>query len=178
MKGTTINGSRNDPLRGSKRTTLEGGVRVPFVVQWKGRLPAGKVYNRPVIQLDLLPTALAAAGVAVKPEWKLDGVNLLPHLEGKDAGTPHDTLYWRMGRQMAVRQGDWKLVQYDDAGTIIGRKLYNLARDVGEATDLMEKEPEQARTLEAAWQKWNAEQAAPLWGGGGQGKATAKKNKQ
>src|SRR5262249_13375544 len=69
MVGTTINGSRNMPLRGSKRTTLEGGIRVPFALQWKGRLPAGRVYDRPIIQLDLLPTALAAAGVEVNPEW-------------------------------------------------------------------------------------------------------------
>src|SRR6185503_21239895 len=70
MKGTTINGSVNAPLRGSKRTTLEGGIRVPFVVSWKGKLPAGKVYDQPVIQLDILPTALAAAGVEAKADWK------------------------------------------------------------------------------------------------------------
>ena len=85
MVGTTINGSINFPLRGSKRTTLEGGIRVPFVVQWKGKLPAGKTYDQPIIQLDILPTALAAAGVEVKADWKLDGVNLLPFLEGKNA---------------------------------------------------------------------------------------------
>ena len=66
MRGTTINGSRNDPLRGSKRTTLEGGIRVPFVVRWKGSLPEGTVYDQPVIQLDVLPTVLAAAGVKVR----------------------------------------------------------------------------------------------------------------
>ena len=113
MRGTTINGSRNDPLRGSKRTTLEGGIRVPFVVQWKGKLPAGSVYEQPVIQLDILPTALAAAGVAVKPEWKLDGVDLVPHLKGESSTAPHDALFWRMGQQRAIRQGDWKLVRYD-----------------------------------------------------------------
>src|SRR5438094_4386408 len=73
MPGTTINASRNEPLRGSKRTTLEGGIRVPFIIHWKGRLPADKVYDHPIIQLDVLPTALAAAGAEVKPEWKLDG---------------------------------------------------------------------------------------------------------
>src|SRR5204863_61480 len=64
MPTTTINGSRNDPLRGSKRTTLEGGIRVPFLVQRKGKLPGGKVYDPPIIQLDILPTALAAATLA------------------------------------------------------------------------------------------------------------------
>ena len=113
MRGTTINGSRNDPLRGSKRTTLEGGIRVPFVVSWKGSLPEGVVYEQPVIQLDVLPTVLAAAGVKVEPEWKLDGVNLLPYLKGEIIRPPHDALYWRLGEQTAVRRGDWKLVRYD-----------------------------------------------------------------
>ena len=75
MKGVTVNGSRNDPLRGSKRTTLEGGIRVPFIVSWPGKVKPA-VYSQPVIQLDLHATALAAADVAVQPEWKLEGVNL------------------------------------------------------------------------------------------------------
>lgn len=175
MKGTTINASRNEPLRGSKRQTLEGGVRVPFVLQWKGHLPAGKVYDKPVIQLDILPTALAAACVEPKPEWKLDGVNLTPYLEEKNNGTPHQTLYWRFGQQMAIRHDDWKLLQYDDVGTITGRKLYNLAQDIGEAKDLFAQEPAKARELEAMWQKWNAELAPPLWGGAGRGKGKNKK---
>ncbi|MBA4065923.1 MAG: sulfatase [Isosphaera sp.] len=171
MKGTTTNGSVNAPLRGSKRTTLEGGVRVPFLLSWPGTLPAGKVYDHPVIQLDLNATALAAAGVAAKPEWKLDGVNLVPYLTGKEAGRPHETLYWRFGQQMAVRHGDWKLVRYDTAadggnpGTS-PQKLYNLADDIGEKTDLAAKMPEKVKELEAVWKKWDAELAAPLWGGG------------
>src|SRR5262249_9202241 len=114
MPGTTINGSINTPLRGSKRATLEGGIRVPFFVAWKCRLPPGKTYNRPVIQLDIHATALAAAGVEVKPDWKLNGVNLAPFLTGESGRSePHPTLYWRLGEQMAIRQGDWKLVRYD-----------------------------------------------------------------
>ena len=163
MAGTTINGSNNAPLRGSKRQTLEGGVRVPFLVQWKGKLPAGKVYEQPIIQLDIAATALAAAGVDVKPDWKLDGVNLLPYLEGTNTKPPHDALYWRFGDQMALRQGDWKLVQYDKSG----RKLYHLAQDVGEAADLAEKEPERVKAMTAVWDRWNAELVKPLWGAGG-----------
>ena len=113
MRGTTINGSRNDPLRGSKRTTLEGGIHVPFVVQWKGKLAPATVYNQPVIQLDVLPTALAAAGVSASPDWRLDGVNLLPSLKGETTVSPHENLYWRLGKQWAVRLGDWKLVRYN-----------------------------------------------------------------
>jgi arylsulfatase A-like enzyme len=170
MKGTTINGSVNTPLRGSKRTTLEGGIRVPFLLSWKGTIPANQVYDAPVIQLDLLPTALAAAGVEVKPEAKLDGVNLLPFLAGKATGQPHETLYWRLGQQMAIRHGDWKLVRYDTAADrekpgVTGYKLYNLKDDIGEATDLIARNAERAKELETLWKKWDAELVAPLWGG-------------
>jgi arylsulfatase A-like enzyme len=170
MKGTTINASVNDPLRGSKRTTLEGGIRVPFVLSWPGKLPAGKTYDNPVIQLDLCTTALRAAGVEGKPEWMLDGVNLVPFVTGKDTGKPHETLYWRFGQQMAIRHGDWKLVRYDTAadGGKAGTspfKLYNLKDDIGEKTDLAAKEPDKVKELQALWKKWDAELAAPLWGG-------------
>ena len=73
--------SDNGPLRGFKSQTWEGGIRVPFMLQWPGTIPAGQVDDRPVIQLDVLPTALAAAGVAVKPEWKLDGPQLRATVE-------------------------------------------------------------------------------------------------
>lgn len=172
MPGVTINASSNDPLRGSKRTTLEGGIRVPFVVSWPGHLKPG-VFDSPAIQLDLPATALAAAGVEIKPEWKLDGVNLLPFLSGEKTGPPHDALYWRLGQQMAVRAGDYKLVRYDkNADTLTGRtgqgvtdaKLYNLASDVGETNDLAAAMPEKAKELQAKWDAWNLGNIKPLWG--------------
>ena len=84
MRGTstTVNGSNNGPLRGSKRTTLEGGIRVPFLISWPARLRPG-VEHRPIIQLDVHTTALAAAGVSAQPDWKLDGINLLPFISGQ-----------------------------------------------------------------------------------------------
>jgi arylsulfatase A-like enzyme len=172
MQGTTINGSTNTPLRGSKRTTLEGGIRVPFFVAWKGTLPAGKTYDKPVIQLDLSATALAAAAIAVKPEWKLDGVNLGPFLKGESGRSqPHDALYWRFGNQMAMRQGDWKLVKYDPVadggkGQPTGPHLYNLADDIGETNDLATKRPDKVREMQTSWDEWNQGNMAPLWGGG------------
>lgn len=187
LNGTTINGSSNAPLRGSKRTTLEGGVRVPFVVSWKGTLPAGRVYEHPVIQLDLLPTALAAAGVASQPEWKLDGVDLLPALSGKTAQPPHETLYWRLGPQAAIRRGDWKLVRYDQAVDVAGARsngrsgppvtpfrLYNLAEDLGEAHDLSQENPAKVEELKAAWEDWSRQLARPLWGPGSAAAEAAK----
>ncbi len=174
MQGVTVNGSVNLPLRGSKRTTLEGGVRVPFIVSWPGKLKPG-VFAQPAIQLDLTATALAAAGVATKPEWKLDGVNLLPFLTGEKTGTPHDALYWRFGEQMAVRAGDFKLVRYDttadglDAGRKAGPsplKLYNLHDDLGETKDLAAAQPDKVKELQALWNTWNTANMKPLWGGG------------
>ncbi len=170
MLGTTINGSRNAPLRGSKRTTLEGGIRVPFVMHWKGRIPKGHVFDQPIIQLDILPTALAAAGIVPRAEWKLDGVNLLPHLTGEIKSAPHENLYWRFGDQMALRQGPWKIVSYDPAAdakpTNTRREvhLYNLATDVGEAHDLTAEHPEKVTELKALWQAWSNTLARPLWG--------------
>ncbi len=132
MPGTTVNASRNDPLRGSKRTTLEGGIRVPFFVKWPGHVPAGRVYERPVIQLDILPTAMAAAGAKLPGDAHADGVDLRPYFDGTNKDEPHQTLYWRFGDQMAIRRGDWKLVRYDPVmdgmkGTATPPKLYNLA---------------------------------------------------
>jgi arylsulfatase A-like enzyme len=174
MKGTTINGSSNAPLRGSKRTTLEGGIRVPFLVSWPGHVKPA-VYEQPAIQLDLHSTALAAAGVEVKPDWKLDGVNLLPFLSGESDGVPHDALYWRFDEQMALRAGDFKIVRYDTnaemqtgrrAGPVTDVKLYNLRDDIGETKDLAAAMPEKVTELQTKWNDWNATLVKPLWGTG------------
>jgi arylsulfatase A-like enzyme len=170
MPGTSVNGSVNTPLRGSKRTTLEGGVRVPYLISWPGRIPAGRTFDHPAIQLDFAPTALAAAGVEVRPDWRMEGVNLLPYLTGQNAGRPHVALYWRFGQQMAVRHGDFKLVRYDAAadggppGTATPPRLYNLASDIGEATDLTEREPTRVKDMQATWTTWNAGNVPALWG--------------
>ncbi len=171
---TQVTTSSNGPLRGVKSQTWEGGIRIPFMMQWKGHLPVGSVDDRPVVQLDILPTALAAAGVAANPEWKLDGVNLLPFLTGEKSGAPHDVLYWRFGQQIALRKGDWKLVKAPTTeaevrvrggtGTTVGAHLYNLANDIGEKENLAAKNPEKLRELAAAWDKLNAEMIEPLWG--------------
>lgn len=173
MPGVTVNASINSPLRGSKRTTLEGGIRVPFLVSWPGRLKPG-VYESPVIQLDLTATALTAAGIDAAAVHRLEGVDLLPFLAGDKKGAPHDALYWRFGQQMAVRAGDFKLVRYDgNADTLTGArnqppsalKLYNLAADIGETRDLAAAMPEKVRELQAKWDAWNASNVKPLWGG-------------
>ena len=175
MKGVTVNGAINTPLRGGKRTTLEGGIRVPFLISWPGKIKPA-VFEKPVIQLDLHATALAAAGLSLKTEWKLEGVNLLPLLDDSSTPAPHDALYWRFGNQMAVRSGDFKLVRYDlkaDTAVLersklnqgVGEaRLYNLKMDLGENNDLAAAQPEKVRELQALWDTWNQHNLPPLAG--------------
>lgn len=171
------NGSRNGALRGSKGDTWEGGIRVPFLIQWKGRLPAGKIYGPPVISLDIVPTATAAAGA----DRNLDGANLLPFLEGKKQESPHAALYWRFGTQMAIRKGDWVLVRPS-----LGKKeyeniaakpmLFNVTTDISQEHDLAARHPERVRELQADWDRWNATLSEPRWPATFQGKPVKMKS--
>lgn len=148
--------SGNGPLRGFKGQAYEGGIRVPFIAQWKGRIPAGKEFHHPVIALDIHPTAVAAAGGS---NAGLDGVNLLPFLEGRQTGAPHEALYWRFGEQRAIRKGDWKLDLMEAEP-----QLFNLARDIGEKNNLAAAEPAKLRELQSDWNRWDAQLEAPRWG--------------
>lgn len=151
--------SSNAPLRGGKGSLYEGGIRIPFFMQWKGHIPAGRVFGHPVIALDVLPTALAAAGMASAP-GNLDGVNLLPFLNSGEA--PHDGLFWRCGG-MAVRQGDWKLIRQARKQGEAQLELYNLAADMCETRNLAAERPETAARLQERMTQYNSRMAAPLW---------------
>ena len=155
----------NTPLRGDKGQMLEGGIRVPFFVSWPGYLPAGATFDHPVSALDILPTALAAAGQA-RPEG-LEGADLLPHLGGSRKEAPHAALFWRFGPQRAVRRGNWKLVDWRDfeAKTNSGWQLFDLSRDIGETNDLAAKHPEVVAAMAGEWAQWNAGNREPLWSG-------------
>jgi len=151
--------SRNKPLRGQKNTTWEGGIRLPFMMQWPGKLPAGIVSDTPVIQLDVMPTCVVAAGGKVNPAWALDGVDLMPFLTGAAQGRPHQTFYWRIDGMWAARDGDWKLV-HGRAGSELP-ELFNLANDASEKNNLAFAQPEKVKQLKALWDAWNAQQAPP-----------------
>ena len=151
--------SHNGPLRGFKMTTYEGGPRIPFLAQWKGKIPAGKVYDYPVMNLDVLPTIVNAAGGKPEASWGLDGVDLMPYLTGTNSARPHQTLYWRYGPQWGIRHGDLKLVV--SKGGSGQPELYDLATDLGETKDLAATQPAKAKELQAMWDKWSAEQAPP-----------------
>lgn len=151
--------SRNGVLRGFKMTTFEGGTRVPFIAQWKGVWPEGVTYEKPVLNLDVLPTCLAAAGTSAPADAKLDGVDLGPFLTGASQGRPHEDLFWRFGKQWAVRSGDWKLVV--SQGGSGKPELYNLAEDVSESDDLAGENADRVADLQKRYDAWNAEQAPP-----------------
>ncbi len=153
--------SSNRPLRGGKGDMYEGGIRIPFLLQWKGRLPAGQTYAAPVISLDVYSTAAAVAGAPDPASRKLDGVDLIPYLRGERSGSPHDVLYWRLGKRTAIRVGDWKLVRNSpEEGAW---ELYDLAADIAESQDLARQAPQRLRQLMTVWETMNGEMVEPAW---------------
>ena len=160
--GHTPSGSDNGPLRGMKGSLYEGGVRVPFLVSWPDKLPAGTIYNEPVISLDAFATALAAAGVPMPADRKYDSVNLVPHLAGDVTTPPHERLLWRLrAKDFAIREGAWKLVQPDGKPA----ELYDLASDLGEKRNLTAEKPEVAKRLAATLADWRLELKPPAFPG-------------
>jgi hypothetical protein len=153
--------SRNDPLRGYKGQVFEGGIRVPFMMQWKAKLPAGSVYEKPVMAFDIYATALAAAGIPAPEDQPLDGVDLVPFVKGDREDAPHDMLFWRSGPQHAARVGDWKLVHH--ARLAAGDMLFHLAEDISEQEDLAAQRPEKLKELQAAYKAWDEQMMPAKW---------------
>lgn len=155
--------SSNAPLRGEKGSLYEGGIRVPAIVRWPGRLPAGVACDQPVSTLDILPTFASLAG-AESPET-LDGVDLLPLLSQADEKPAPRTFYWRQGSKGALRQGDWKLVANDLKPASASRKpsweLYDLSADLGETTDVASSRSDVLERLVEVWRKYDAAMAPP-----------------
>ncbi len=152
--GPGWDGSLNNPLNGEKGMLSEGGIRVPFVVYWKNRIPGGQVYHHPVISLDVAATAVALAGLPV--DTNLDGVNLIPHLLGTTEAAPHQELYWRWIAQSAIRQGKWKYLRGGSR-----EYLFDLEADREEKTNLITEHPEFADLLSRKLEKWSSELHPP-----------------
>ncbi len=128
------------PLRGVKRDLYEGGIRVPMIVRWPGKIKPGQTSDLPCAFWDFLPTA-AEIGTASIPEH-LDGISLLPTLLGKTQTNRHDFLYWEFherGFQQAARMGDWKAVRPQADAPL---ELYNLKSDLGEKHDVAQEHPD------------------------------------
>lgn len=138
------------PLRGFKRSLTEGGIRVPFIARWKGRVPAGKVSKEVVAFQDVFPTFAELSGGRLPDELPLDGISVLPALMGKTLPPRSQPLYWDYGHcrgkqySQAVRLGDWKGIRSSRTDTI---ELYNLTTDPGENHDVASAKPEVAQRI-------------------------------
>lgn len=158
--GVTAEFANNNPYRGYKGMLFEGGIRVPFCMSWKNKIPTNTVVEDPVIALDLFPTFMAAAGV--KTESNLDGKNLLPYAMGKKKSAPHKALYWRTagGASYAIRKGDYKLTKrmYHD-----NLMLFDLKNDKREIFDIAGEKLELIKEMKGLYDQWDAKMADPLW---------------
>lgn len=174
----------NGPLSGHKAYPWEGGIRVPYIMAWPGVLRGGGTYARPVSSLDILPTAAAAAGVAL-PAGR-EGVDLRPYLAQPGRRDPHEALFWRMGPNHAVREGDWKLivvnrsdqpaVNPDNLGSPVPDGieakvgplgqwilLYDLKADPGERRNVAAQHPDVVRRLQRRFEQWDRANVAPAY---------------
>ena len=158
--------TKNIPLRGGKSQLYEGGIREPMIARWPGMIPAGSECAAPVSSIDFYPTLIDAAGGASEKQ-PFDGVSLLPALQGK-AAPDREALYWHYplekphflgGRSSgAIRQGDWKLIEFFDTGAI---ELYNLKADIAENKNLAAAQPEKAAAILQALKTWRSQYLNP-----------------
>ena len=150
----------NQPYRGWKLTFFEGGIRSPYMMRWPAAIPAGSTYRAPVSHFDIFATAAAAAKAALPKDRAIDGVNLLPYVNGKTRGRPHDALFWRSGANQVVRAGDWKLqvAQYPAKDW-----LFDLSVDPTERVNLAAAMPGKVAELKRLLAKHNSAQVKPLW---------------
>jgi len=153
------NASCNWPLAGTKSNQYEGGIRVPFVMKWPGKIKSGTEYNYPVISLDLIPTFVAAAGGNADKLTDLDGVNILPYVIAKKTERPHETLFWKKEVRAVIRKGDWKLMRHIDRPA----ELFNIAEDVSERNNLADEYPEKVKALFRELYEWELTLERPRW---------------
>jgi arylsulfatase A-like enzyme len=145
--------ANNAPLSGTKFSLWEGGIRIPALISWKGKIAAKQVFNLPVSSLDAFPTLLAAAGLDTPKGKQLDGLNLSPALrEERFEALKGRTLYWRYNQFWAIRSGDWKLVLPESGEAV---QLFDLSKDVAEENDLSAKHPDIVKRLTADWKAWD-----------------------
>jgi arylsulfatase A-like enzyme len=169
------------PFSGWKRYHLEGGHRVPFFVSWPGHIEGNRIEKRLTSSLDLFPTIAAVAGIDLPKERPIDGVNLIPYLNGEKTDAPHDSLFWRAGANFAVRDGKWKLMvvnktttealeAFEKSGSSgllnggpyqgispLGQHvvLYDLEADPSETTNLAGQHPDVLAGLLKKFEDWN-----------------------
>jgi arylsulfatase A-like enzyme len=157
--GANNNQSSNLPLKGFKGNKYEGGHRVPFFISWPKQNAGATVFTGLSSSLDILPTALGAAGLRMDPSNRLDGVNLLPFLSHVKQGNPHEQLVWRKDGAAAIRSDKYKLIRFKG----VGERLYDLDNDPGETADLQFVQPEICSLLRQKLAYWEKDKMKPLW---------------
>jgi arylsulfatase A-like enzyme len=145
----------NAPLRGQKSTMWEGGLRVPFIAWWPGKLPAGVVTDEFLTTLELMPTFAAISGAKPPAGVKLDGFDMLAILRGEKK-SPRTEMYWERRSLRAARVGQWKWVEMGGANT----GLFDLTTDLGEKNDLSKEKPEVLAMVRAKFASWKKEMDA------------------
>lgn len=152
----------NAPLKGGKFSNFEGGLNIPCMVKWKGKLPEGKHFHEPISLMDFFVTSVEISGSPLPADREYDGVNLLPFITGEKGGVPHKDMYWRSGYNKAIRKGDWKLIMNERDGSTI---LYNLKDDKVEKKNIAASHPEIVKDLKRDHKEWEKKLADPLWPG-------------
>ncbi len=150
----------NKPYRGWKATFFEGGIHVPYFMKWPAALPKAAKYGLPVAHVDIFATAAGAAGATMPTDRVLDGVNLLPFLEGKKPGRPHETLFWRSGDYKVLLAGDWKLQVSERPKK---NWLFNLKDDPTERKNLADADAAKVTELLGVLQGIDGQQHKPIW---------------
>lgn len=144
----------NAPLKGSKSTMWEGGLRVPFIAHWPGKLPAGKVTDEFLTSLEIVPTLLNTCSAKSPDDVKLDGFDMLPVLRG-EATSSRQAMFWKRRADKAVRFQNWKWLE-----SAKGRGLYDLTTDLGETRDLSAEKPDIVQMMREKLAQWQAEMDA------------------
>ncbi len=128
-------------------------------MKWSKKLKAGQVYDYPVSTFDLLPTFYAAGGGDVKDLDEVDGVNLIPFVDGSNKSRPHEYLFWKKDVRAVCRNNDWKLIRYADRPA----ELYDLSKDLTEQNNLASQETERLKMMFKKLFEWELTQERPLW---------------
>jgi arylsulfatase A len=159
---TFSGGGSSGDFRGHKFTLWEGGIRVPCIVSWPGRIPQNAVRNQTAVSIDWMPTIAQYCGIK-PPEHKIDGTSIVSIIESPDAPSPHKVIHWQTsrGKHWAVREGNWKLVHNGPATDYKGHKLpkaedflSNIAQDATETKNIARSNPDIVRRLTNLHENW------------------------
>lgn len=153
------NASINAPFSGQKGILLEGGIHVPFIISFPGSIPEGETYSNPVISLDIARTFFELAGGTISDEVTLEGVNLVPYVNGEIQGKPHDSFNWRFTISAAIRENKWKLIRLPDRLPM----LFDLSKDISEQNNVALDNIEITKSMLRKLGEWDVKQPHPVF---------------